>query len=112
MEKLTYDEATRYLIDFNKKHGTSKICEVVAVITEESFTKLYKDIENMTLETRSFGFTNNNKAFIEDAGGYSIFAGNLDKTEPMIRLDLVLVEETGLNNGLEVEYCYIKYEDR
>lgn len=62
MEKMTWEEATRYLRDFNIKHKiTSKgsdgpTCTMVAVITEDSFNEKY------SLEGRSYQFTNKEKS--------------------------------------------------
>ena len=106
MEKLTWSEAKRYLIDFNRRYnhktkgGPEHICVMVAVIKPECFDKEY------TLKERSYAFNNDNKAFIDGMGGYSIFAGSLDGSDPCVRLEQYV--EYG---DWEVDYCYIQKED-
>lgn len=110
MEKMTWEEATGYLRDFNIKHKiTSKgsdgpTCTMVAVITEDSFSEKY------SLEGRSYQFTNKEKAFIPGMGGYSIFASCLDGSDHC-RIESYLAEERGGKDGWKVEYCYIKEEN-
>ena len=105
MERMTWNEAKEYLIKFNNKYNyTTKgtmdhICTMVAVISEDSFTQEY------SLESRSYAFTNDNKAFLNNCG-YSIFAGS----DPCVRLERYLADE-GFKDGWKVEYCYIKSED-
>ena len=110
MDKMDWYEAKQYLINYNKKHGnTSKgcmdhICRMIAVISEDSFKEPY------TLEERSYEFTNDNKAFIDGMGGYSIFSNSLDGTDKGVRLEYYL-EDEGNKDGWKVDYCYIKSED-
>ena len=108
MQKMTWFEAKEYLKNYNKQRGyTSKgtmneFCRMVAVISEDTFTQPY------TLEERSYEFTNDNKAFLDNLG-YSIFATSLDGTD-FVRLENYLADE-GNKDGWKVEYCYIKQED-
>lgn len=109
MEKMNWHEAKEYLIKFNNKYNyTTKgmmdhICTMVAVISEDSFTKEY------SLESRSYVFTNDNKAFLNNCG-YSIFASSLDGSDPCVRLERYL-EDEGVKDGWKLDYCYIKSED-
>ena len=109
MEKLTWYEATKYLTDYNKKYGiktkgtTDHICKMVAVISEDSFTQAY------SLEERSYIFTNDNKAFLPEMGGYSIFANSMDGSDTGVRLERY-VEEASADRW-KVDYCYILSED-
>ena len=111
MDKMTYAEARRYLIDFNEKHdihskGTKEAkCVMVAVISEDSFKKPY------SLKERSYAFSNDNKAFMPNMGGYSIFASSLDGTDIGVRLEQYLAAEGGGKDGWKVDYCYILKED-
>ena len=115
MDKLTYQEAAEYLRNFNRKYGyTTKgnmdhICTMVAVITSSSFTDANGKIVPYSLESRSYAFTNCNKAFIDGQIGYSIFADSLDHTDSC-RLEQYLVDEKGGPDGWIVDYCYIKDE--
>lgn len=105
-----WSEASEYLCRYNREHGIKSkgcaeyICEMVAVITEDSFDQEY------SLESRSYVFTNDNKAFIDGMGGYSIFANSLDGSDPGVRLERYL-EDEGNPGGWKVDYCYIKSED-
>lgn len=107
MERMTWYEAKHYLTEYNRKHNTVRkngmcenICKMVAVISEDSFDKEY------TLEERSYIFTNDNKAFIDDMGGYSIYARCMDGSDQGIRLERYV--DYG---NWKVEYCYILKED-
>lgn len=107
MQKLTWQEATDYLRQFNREHkvetkGVSdEKAHIVVVITEDSFTQKYP------LESRSYVVSSDNKAFISGMGGYSIYAGSIDGTDPCVRLERYL-EEEGNSGGWKVDYCYIK----
>ena len=59
------------------------------VFTEDSFSEPY------SLESRTYAISSNNKAFQANCGGYSIFGGNLDGTDPLIRLDAYMANEHG-----------------
>lgn len=99
---MSWGEAVSYLIDFNKQHGITvkgekpDTCVMVAVISQDSFERRY------SLESRSYAFTNHNKAFLPSNIGNSIFASNLSGDDCNIRL------EQYVPNLWEVEYCYIK----
>ena len=108
MERMQWYEAKRYLTEYNRKYnirskGTREnICQMVAVISADSFNKEY------TLEERSYVFTNDNKAFIDGMGGYSIFSSSLDGSDIGVRLEQYV---EGPNPAWRVEYCYILKED-
>lgn len=106
MRKMTWAEATAYLKEFNRERGyktkgTAEHTTVIAVFTEDSFDKPYP------LESRSYAFTNDNKAFIDGQLGYSIFASAIDGSDPCVRLEQY-VEDEGNPGGWKVDYCYIK----
>ena len=110
MERMTYQQAREYLIKYNEDRGyTTKgmkeHCTMVAVIDPKSFNKEY------SLESRSYEFTNDNKAFLPSNLGYSIFASSLDGSDPCVRLEKYLRDEEGGKDGWIVEYCYILKED-
>ena len=71
------------------------------VFTEGSFEKPYP------LESRSYVVSSNNKAYRSCMGGYSIFAHNLDGSDPHIRLEAYMAEERGGKDGWRVAYCYL-----
>ncbi len=70
------------------------------IFTEDSFDKEY------SLLSRTYSFTSNNKAFLPNMGGYSIFASCLDGSDPRVRLEWYMAEE-GNSDGWKVQDCYI-----
>lgn len=104
-KKMTWGEAVRYLRDYNKKHGIQTKgaddlkCTMVAVITQGSFNNAYSE------ESRSYRFTNLNKAFLPNCSSNSIFADSLDGEDCGVRIDYYIP------NTWEVEYCYIESEE-
>ena len=60
-----------------------------------------------SLESRSYVVSSNNKAYRSCMGGYSIFAHNLDGSDPHIRLEAYMAEERGGKDSWRVEYCYL-----
>ena len=113
-ERITYPELKKAMCDFNEKHGleskgNEKYIVGVVVFTADSFEKEYNETE------RSFRFTSDNKAFLPNMGGYSIFGGCLDGTDMGIRLEQYIDVEYGAYNkagrdktGWHVEYAYIE----
>ena len=116
MDKMTWQEAKEYMRKFNEKHRfahkqVDKICTIVAVISEDSFKDKQGNIIPYSLEARSYSFCNDNKAFLPDMLGYSIYAGSLDHTDEGVRIERYIDEEYGGKDGWKVEYCYITRED-
>ena len=107
MEKMTWGEACEYMRKWNREHGvtvkgTSKEDTIwaVAVISEDSFKQPYE------LKSRSYAFSNDNKAFIPDMLGTSIFSYCLDGTDQGVRLDYYV------HDSWKVEYVYFaEYEN-
>lgn len=88
--KLTYDEFTAKMHEFNRTHNYSKECiRGVIVFTEDSFDKKY------SLESRSYEVSSDNKAWIDGMGGYSIYGSSLDGTDKNIRLEAYIDCERG-----------------
>lgn len=102
-----WHDACRYMTEFNRKHNiTAKgdgageaVCTMVAVISQESFSKPY------TEEQRSYRFSNHNKRFIPTNIGNSVFSDCLDGTDPGVRLDLYIPDGTW-----KVDHVYIEKE--
>ena len=63
-------------------------------------------MEPYDLQGRSYGVSNDNKAWIAGMGGYSIFGGSLDGEDVCTRLDYHMAEEHGGPKGWIVDYCY------
>lgn len=85
-----------------ERSGTGQHMLGYIVFTEDSFTEPYSE------EARTYAVSSDNKAFIPNMGGYSIYAGSLDGEDPMARLDQCMADEHGGKNGWRVERCYIK----
>lgn len=106
MEKITYAELRRRFCEYNEKNsitskGNKNYIKGVIVFTEDSFKEKYP------LESRSYLVSSDNKAFIPNMGGYSIFGGSLDKTDPFVRLEQYMEAEGAGENGWKVDYCYM-----
>ena len=70
------------------------------VFTEETFTTPYSE------ESRTYRVSSDNKAFIPNMGGYSIYASCIDGTDPCVRLEQYMAAERGGRDGWQVERCY------
>lgn len=103
MKKITWKELEKAMWDFNEEHGYThkgnKLhLEGVVVFTANSFNKYYSE------ESRSYLFTSDNKAFLPNQLGYSIFANCLDGTDDGVRIDWYMKDT---DNPWKVEYCYL-----
>lgn len=106
INKLTYSELCNRMRNFNETHkwANEKISGVI-VFTPDSFEKEY------SLESRSYGVSSNNKAWIPGMGGYSIFGSALDGSDNGVRLEQYMWNEYGGENGWKVAYCYFLDEN-
>ena len=68
--------------------------------TRDSFTEEYSE------QARTYGVSSNNKAYRPNMGGYSIYGGSLDGSDPCVRLEQYMADEYGGKNGWKVERCY------
>lgn len=109
MQRISWSEAKEYLREFNRQHGYgcgNSVCKetahIVVVFTQDSFENEYSE------ESRSYIVSSDNKAFLAEMGGYSIFASCLDGTDPCVRLENYMEAEYAGKGGWKVEYCYIK----
>ena len=101
MKKITYEEmATAFR--HHEKQGTIKHLTGYIVFTEDSFNKPY------SLEARTYCVSSNNKAYIPNMRGYSIYGTAIDGSDPWVRLERYMAAEKGGKNGWKVEYCYIE----
>ena len=102
-QKYTWHEMCEILRKFNADRGytckgTPEHLTAVAVITQDSFSIEYP------VESRSYVFTSDNKAFIADQCSNSIFSRCLDGTDNGVRLDWYIPHDW------KVEYCYLMEE--
>lgn len=103
MKKITWSELCIAMWKFNEKHGyttkgNKERLEGVVVITEDSFTRPFTELE------RSYKFSSDNKAFIPNQCGNSIFADCLDGKDLGVRIDWYIHDP---KMPWKVEYCYL-----
>ena len=103
MTKMTWNEISKAMWKFNEDHGyttkgTKERLEAVVVFTKDSFSKDFTETE------RSYKFTSDNKAFLPNQLGYSIFADCLDGQDLGVRIDWYM-RDTEM--PWKVEYCYL-----
>lgn len=106
MEKMTYGEMASL---FRRHESANSVLdyasrthlEGVIVFTEDSFYREY------SLESRSYAVSSNNKAYLPNMGGYSIFGSALDGSDPGVRLEAYMAAERGGKDGWKVDYCYL-----
>ena len=102
MKKLTWSEFCEAMRSFNEERGyttkgNKERLEGVVVFTEDSFDKAYTEKE------RSYQTTSDEKAFLPNQIGNSIFADCLDERDLGVRLDWYMHGE----NHWKVDYCYL-----
>ena len=110
MKKITYhelasifraQESANQNVPYNeRKHLTGFI-----VFTEDSFTKQY------SLESRTYEVSSDNKAYIPNMGGYSIYGSAIDGSDNGVRLEAYMAAEKGGKDGWKVDYCYLEKEN-
>ena len=99
--KVSYGVVKHLMCEFNRiNKGGKQSLKAVIVFTEDSFNGEYP------LEARSYVISNDNKAFIDGMGGYSIFGSSLDGADRCIRLEAYMKDERGGEKGWKVDYCY------
>ena len=105
MKKLTYKELLDAIHEHNEKnnitiqYGDSKPLQCYIVFKNESWPG-----RKYSLKARTYKFRSDNKRFIPNLCGTSIFAECLDEWEDQcIRLDYYL-------GSWIIDYCYIKEE--
>ena len=103
MKKITWGEFYEAMRKFNDDHGyttkgTKERLNGVVVFTEDSFSKHFTETE------RSYQTNNDQKAFLPNQCGNSIFADCLDGTDLGVRLDWYMHDD---KMPWKVEYCYL-----
>ena len=88
-----------------EKEGKEHL-EGYITFTPDSFTQPYSE------ESRTYVVSSDNKAFIPNMGGYSIYGSSLDGEDSMVRLDQYMAAEYGGKNGWKIEKCYLKQNSR
>ncbi len=99
---MTYSTMKNYFrtAERARQHLTGYI-----VFSPASFEKEYP------LESRTYGVSSDNKAFQPNMGGYSIYAGSLDGSDPCVRLEQYMASEYGGKDGWQIERCYMMSDE-
>lgn len=101
--EITYVEMRKRFIAYEsqtpppKDHLTGHI-----VFTEGSFPG-----KKLSLKSRTYEVSSDNKAFHPMMGGYSLYGSALDGTDDDVRLERYMAEEQGGPTGWVVQYCRI-----
>lgn len=103
MKKITWSELTKAMWNFNEERGyttkgNAESLKGVVVFTADSFNRPYTEKE------RSYLFTSDNKAFIPNQIGSSIFADCLDGVDEGVRIDWYMKDK---EEPWKVDYCYL-----
>lgn len=103
MKKITWSELCEAMWNFNEEHGyktkgNKERLKGVVVFKEESWDRAYTETQ------RSYELTSDNKAFLPNQLGNSIFADCLDGKDLGVRLDWYMHDE---KMPWKVEYCYL-----
>ena len=105
-QHLTFGEVSSIFSKHNSENGVKSQFEdenplyAVAVISADTFNKEF------SLEERSYRFRSDNKAFLSDMIGNSIFANSLDGSDTGVRLDRYMNGDSGWI--WKIDYCYIE----
>ncbi|MCI9265054.1 MAG: hypothetical protein HFF06_10880 [Oscillospiraceae bacterium] len=99
---MTYQKMREYFqaAERHNQHFTGYI-----VFSQDSFEREFSE------KSRTYVVSSNNKAYQSGKGGYSIFAGCLDGTDPCLRLDLFMQAEKGGKDGWKIERCYMMADE-
>lgn len=101
MKTISYKELKTAFRQHEAKESGRHLTGYI-VFTEDSYTKPY------SLESRTYRVSSDNKAFLPNMGGYSIFGSAIDGSDPLVRLERYMREEHGGADGWKVDYCYIE----
>ena len=100
-EYMTYAELRRKFIEHESKNPEKHLNGCV-LISANSFTREYPE------ESRTYRFSSNNKAFIPNMCGYSIYGTSIDGSDVGVRLEQYLADECGGKDGWKIEKCWIE----
>lgn len=99
--ELKYSEIKNYFRAVESESNKKVHVDGYIVFTADSFDQQY------SLESRTYRVSSDNKAFQPNMGGYSIYGGSVDGTDPCVRLERYMADEHGGKNGWKIERCYI-----
>ena len=75
-------------------------------LSADSFDKDYPEA------ARTYAVSSNNKAFMPNMGGYSIYGSSLDGSDRNVRLERYMAKEHGGKDGWKIERCYMKDDSK
>ena len=100
LREVSYQELKTIFRETEKK-GESHIKGYIT-FTADSFTKPY------TEEQRTYVISSDNKAFLPNKGGYSIYGSSIDGTDLDVRLERYMADETGDSGYWKIEKCSVE----
>lgn len=96
-EEMTYEEMTSRFREVERSGGNSVVGFIV--FSADSFDKDYPEA------ARTYAVSSNNKAFMPNMGGYSIYGSSLDGSDRNVRLERYMAKEHGGKDGWKIERC-------
>lgn len=104
---LTFEELCYLFLRHNQENNiTQQWSDQKAIKAVIVFKSSNWPDRNYTLEQRSYLIQSDEKYFIPEMGGNSIFANCLDCTDQVVRLDWYMFDNG--NHNWVIDYCYIK----
>ena len=103
-EEMTYEEMTSRFREVERSGGNSVVGFIV--FSADSFDKDYPEA------ARTYAVSSNNKAFMPNMGGYSIYGSSLDGSDRNVRLERYMAKEHGGKDGWKIERCYMKDDSK
>lgn len=101
MKQITFAQLEETFSKFNQEHRSEVTqfgkCHLMGAIVFKASNWPGKDYD---LESRTYITQSDNKYFMPDMGGNSLYADCMDGSESGVRLDWYL-------SSWEVEYCYL-----
>lgn len=102
--EMSYSELKSRFREAEEKGNEHLKCYIT--FTSDSFTEPYSE------EARTYVISSDNKAFIPNMGGYSIYGSSLDGKDLMVRLEQYMTEEYGGKDGWKIEKCCLEDNSR
>lgn len=96
---MNYTELKQIFQELKRRSPTEDLTAHIT-FTQDSFDKPY------SLLSRTYSFNSDNKAFLPNMGGYSIFGYCLDGSDQGLRLERYITEE-GRGGSWKIQNCYI-----
>ena len=95
---MKYAELKKMFVEHERKNPGKPLTAHI-IFREDNWETKY------SLESRTYVVRSDNKAFMPNMGGYSIYGSCLDGTDIGVRLESHMADERGGKNGWKVEDC-------